>query len=63
MQRQEMKAMLQTWEKQYPGRIDNIFRSIAHIEPSQLADTRLFPFRDLRRDDDTLQRINAVNVA
>jgi tRNA 2-thiocytidine biosynthesis protein TtcA len=63
MQRQEMKAMLQTWEKQYPGRIDNIFRSIAHIEPSQLADTRLFPFRDLRRDDDGPQRINAVNVA
>lgn len=63
MQRQEMKAMLQTWEKQYPGRIDNIFRSIAHIEPSQLADTRLFPFRDLRRDTDAPQRINAVNVA
>ncbi len=63
MQRQEMKAMLQTWEKQYPGRIDNIFRSIAHIEPSQLADTRLFPFRDLRRDEDAPQRINAVNVA
>lgn len=63
MQRQEMKAMLQTWEKQYPGRIDNIFRSIAHIEPSQLADTRLFPFRDLRRDNDAPQRINAVNVA
>lgn len=63
MQRQEMKAMLQTWEKQYPGRIDNIFRSIAHIEPSQLADSRLFPFRDLRRDSDAPQRINAVNVA
>lgn len=63
MQRQEMKAMLQAWEKQYPGRIDNIFRSIAHIEPSQLADTRLFPFRDLRREPDALQRIGAINVA
>lgn len=63
MQRQEMKAMLQAWEKQYPGRIDNIFRSIAHIEPSQLADTRLFPFRDLRRDTEVLNRIGAVNVA
>lgn len=63
MQRQEMKAMLQTWEKQYPGRIDNIFRSIAHIELSQLANSRLFPFRDLRRDGDAPQRINAVNVA
>lgn len=63
MQRQEIKAMLQTWEKQWPGRIDNIFRSIAHVEPSQLADTRLFPFRDLHRDADAVQRIGAVNVA
>lgn len=63
MQRQEIKAMLQGWEKVWPGRIDNIFRSIAHIEPSQLADTRLFPFRDLHRDADALRRIGAVNVA
>lgn len=63
MQRQEIKAMLQTWEKAWPGRIDNIFRSIAHVEPSQLADTRLFPFRDLQRDDDAMRRIGAVNVA
>jgi tRNA 2-thiocytidine biosynthesis protein TtcA len=63
MQRQEIKAMLQNWEKQWPGRIDNIFRSIAHIEPSQLADTRLFPFRDLQRDADAALRIGAVNVA
>lgn len=63
MQRQEIKAMLQTWEKQWPGRIDNIFRSIANIEPSQLADTRLFPFRDLRRNADSAARISAVNVA
>jgi len=63
MQRQEIKAMLQTWEKTWPGRIDNIFRSIAHVEPSQLADTRLFPFRDLQREKHTLQRIGAVNVA
>jgi tRNA 2-thiocytidine biosynthesis protein TtcA len=63
MQRQEMKAMLQAWEKQWPGRIDSIFRSIAHVEPSQLADAQLFPFRDLRRDTDTPKLIRAVNVA
>lgn len=63
MQRQEIKAMLQTWEKQWPGRIDNIFRSIANIEPSQLADNRLFPFRDLQRHADSAGRISAVNVA
>jgi tRNA 2-thiocytidine biosynthesis protein TtcA len=63
MQRQEMKAMLQSWEKQWPGRIDNIFRSICNVEPSQLADTNLFPFRDLKREVGETVRINAVNVA
>ncbi len=63
MQRQEMKAMLQTWEKQWPGRIDNIFRSIANVEPSQLADTRLFPFRDLQQDAGAQSRISAINLA
>ena len=63
MQRQEMKAMLQSWEKQWPGRIDNIFRSICNVEPSQLGDTNLFPFRDLKRDVSDTARISAVNVA
>lgn len=63
MQRQEMKAMLQAWEKQWPSRIDNIFRSIANVEPSQLADTRLFPFRDLQQDAGAQSRISAINLA
>ncbi len=62
MQRQNIKAMLQEWEKQYPGRIDNIFRSITNVAPSQLADTDLFPFRDLRRDESAMVRIAAVNT-
>lgn len=62
MQRQEIKAMLQVWEKAWPGRIDSIFRSIAHVKPSQLADTRLFPFRDLQRDPQAPQQIGAINV-
>lgn len=47
MQRQAIKTMLQTWDKQFPGRIESIFRSIANVSPSQLADTNLFPFQDL----------------
>lgn len=47
MQRQAIKSMLQAWDKQFPGRIESIFRSIANVSPSQLADTHLFPFRDL----------------
>lgn len=63
MQRQNIKAMLQAWEKEQPGRIDNIFRSICNVEPSQLGDTGLFPFRDLQREVDRSLRIAAFNIA
>ncbi|MBE0439068.1 MAG: tRNA 2-thiocytidine(32) synthetase TtcA [Gammaproteobacteria bacterium] len=47
LQRQVIKEMLQGWEKQHPGRLENIFRSLQNISPSQLADTALFNFKDL----------------
>ncbi|MDH5357288.1 MAG: tRNA 2-thiocytidine(32) synthetase TtcA [Gammaproteobacteria bacterium] len=47
MQRQIIKDMLQNWEKQQPGRLENIFRSLQNISPSQLADNDLFNFKDL----------------
>ncbi len=50
MQRQTIKAMLNEWDKNYPGRIESIFRSIANISPSQLADGTLFPFAELRKE-------------
>jgi len=43
LQRKKIKAMLKEWEK-YPGRIENIFRSIFHVVPSHLADRELFDF-------------------
>lgn len=50
LQRQAIKSMLGEWEKQYSGRIESIFRSIANISPSQMADSSLFPFSELRVD-------------
>jgi tRNA 2-thiocytidine biosynthesis protein TtcA len=47
LQRQVIKDMLQGWEKQQPGRLENIFRSLQNISPSQLADNTLFNFKDL----------------
>lgn len=47
LQRQVIKDMLQGWEKQQPGRLENIFRSLQNISPSQLADNALFNFKDL----------------
>lgn len=48
LQRQSIKAMLRDWEKQHPGRVENIFRSIQNIAPSQLADREQFDFLSLR---------------
>jgi tRNA 2-thiocytidine biosynthesis protein TtcA len=47
LQRQAIKEMLTVWKKQHPGRIQNIFRAIGHVSPSQLADHQLFNFIDL----------------
>jgi tRNA 2-thiocytidine biosynthesis protein TtcA len=52
LQRQNIKAMLHDWEKQHPGRVENIFRSIQNISPSQLADVNLFDFHNLPLDRD-----------
>jgi tRNA 2-thiocytidine biosynthesis protein TtcA len=44
LQRQVVKDMLQTWDKQYPGRLEAMFRSICNVEPSHLADAGLYDF-------------------
>ncbi|WP_273150195.1 tRNA 2-thiocytidine(32) synthetase TtcA [Methylophaga thiooxydans] len=49
LQRQVIKDMLQGWEKEHPGRLENIFRSIQNLSPSQLADLDLFNFTDLEQ--------------
>ncbi|MBQ0712771.1 MAG: tRNA 2-thiocytidine(32) synthetase TtcA [Porticoccus sp.] len=52
LQRQNIKTMLHDWEKQHPGRVENIFRSIQNVSPSQLADVNLFDFHNLPLDRD-----------
>lgn len=44
LQRQEVKKLLQEWERKVPGRIESIFRSTKNIRLSQLCDTELFDF-------------------
>jgi len=50
LQRQAIKGMLGEWEKQFPGRVESIFRSIGNVSLSQLADTSQFPFAGLRKE-------------
>lgn len=47
LQRQNIKAMLQQWEKDSPGRVQSIFGAIRNVKPSQLADASLFDFNKL----------------
>ncbi len=44
LQRQAIKALLRQWEKQFPGRVENIFAALQNVAPSHLADVRLFDF-------------------
>jgi tRNA 2-thiocytidine biosynthesis protein TtcA len=52
LQRQVIKDMLHSWEKQYPGRTETLFSAIKNVSPSQLADTTLFNFTDLHANKD-----------
>lgn len=58
LQRQKVKDMLQAWEREQPGRINNIFRAITNVEPSHLADYNLYDFKSLSQakheDEDPL---------
>lgn len=47
LQRQEIKKMLNGWDKQFPGRLEVLFKSITNVAPSHLADIRLFDFKNL----------------
>lgn len=53
LQRQAIKQMLTDWDKQFPGRIENIFAAIQNVAPSQLADQNLFDFKSLALDRST----------
>jgi len=68
MQRQEIKQMLNGWEKQYPGRLEVLFKSILNVAPSQLGDTELFDFKGLELQraapaaSSLFERIDALNL-
>ena len=47
LQRQVIGQMLQSWEREFPGRIESIFAAMRDVAPSQLADPRLFDFLGL----------------
>jgi tRNA 2-thiocytidine biosynthesis protein TtcA len=47
LQRKQVRRMLDEWERQQPGRVENIFGALQNVAPSQLADPKLFDFAGL----------------
>ena len=48
LQRVQVKKMIHEWERQYPGRIENMLSAMAHIVPSHMMDRQLFPFTTIQ---------------
>lgn len=59
LQRAAMKKMLQDWERVFPGRVENLFRSLHHIVPSHLMDQTLFDFQGLTLNSDLTRLIDS----
>lgn len=63
LQRQAIKSMLTEWDRQHPGRVESIFKAITNVSPSQLADTGLFDFANLRNEkSDRPEKLNFVEL-
>jgi len=50
LQRQNIKELLNEWEKNSPGRRQKMFRALMNARPSHLLDPKLFDFVGLGRD-------------
>ena len=48
LQRVQVKAMIHAWERQYPGRIDNMLTAMCNVVPSHLMDRKLYPFQTIQ---------------
>lgn len=44
LQRKQVRKMIDTWEREHPGRSEIMFRALCNVAPSQLADAELFDF-------------------
>ena len=61
LERQNIKAMLASWDKQSPNRVINVFKSMQRITPSHLFDISQFDFQNLTTDDaDTLTELDTA---
>jgi len=62
LQRQQVKAMLDTWERNTPGRRQVMFRALMNARPSHLLDPKLFDYVGLERGLEQIE-VNASRTA
>ncbi len=48
LQRVQIRQMLRDWQRQFPGRVENMFSAMNHVVPSHLMDRNLHPFTTLQ---------------
>ena len=57
LQRQQVKQILDQWEKNSPGRRQVMFRALTNIRPSHMLDAKLFDFAGLMLGSDKIDQI------
>ncbi len=60
LQRQNIKQMLNEWNKNHPGRIESMFTAMKNIVPSHMCDGELFDFKSISKDSGV---INGGDIA
>ncbi|RTL26540.1 MAG: tRNA 2-thiocytidine(32) synthetase TtcA [Burkholderiales bacterium] len=48
LQRQQMREMINEWDRKFPGRVDNMFTALSNIVPSHMMDRKLYPFETIK---------------
>lgn len=64
MQRKKVKSMFQEWDKQHPGRLENMFRAIQNVVPSHLADTTQYDFDTMTHSEpvEPFEKLDVLNI-
>lgn len=47
LQRKQIGNLLRDWDKQFPGRLENMLTALQNVVPSHLMDRKLFPFETI----------------
>jgi tRNA 2-thiocytidine biosynthesis protein TtcA len=63
LQRNAIKAMLKAWDREQPGRVENIARGLRHVSKSHLGDRDLFDFASLTAAPMPRARIPLLDVS